>query len=178
MQLPCRDRPWGPGCQNPDFRTPVWLDRQRSSSVSALLRRHSSGSSASGNSSVGSFGIWNVSTGAAFSVLLSGCSVSSPAQAILPYGMYMECLHSAALLFSVVDSLEARHRTRMSSLLLSRSRSISSSRYVFFFVAFLIAVDLKLKVCRYSFGRSAVLRMCEGRSVERDNRLRGEYSPD
>ena len=59
------------------------------------------------------------------------------------------------------------------------------SLIVVFFVAFLIAVDLKLKVCLLLcclldrgrsqaqgislFGRSAVWRICGGRSVERDN---------
>jgi len=112
------------------------------------------------------------------SVWLSGCSVSSPAQAILPYGIYMECLHGVALLFF------CRRLTRSSaqdSDVFFLAFLIADSRHVFF-LAFLIAVGLRLKVCllecRYSFSRSAVLRMREGRSVERDNRLRGEISSD
>jgi len=156
------------GCQNPDFRTPVWLDRQRSSSVSALLRRRSSGSSASGNSSVGSFGIWNVSTGAAFSVLalglLSQLTGAGNTSLRNVYGMSPQ---------------------RSPSVLCCRLARSSAQDSDVFFVAFSIAVDLKLKVflllcCLLDrgrsqaqgislFGRSAVLRICEGRSVERDN---------
>ena len=138
-------------CQNPDFRTPVWLDRQRSSSVSALLRRRSSGSSASGNSSVGSFGIWNVSTGAAFSVLalglLSQLTGAGNTSLRNVYGMSPQRSPSVLCL-----STRSKLGTGLGCLLccfLDRGRSQAQG------------ISL--------FGRSAGLRMCEGRSVERDN---------
>ena len=112
----------------------------------------------------------------------------------------MECLHGRSLLglaLGLLSQLTDAGNTSLrnvhgmspqrspSVLCCQLARSSAQDSDVFFFVAFLIAVDLKLKVCLLLcclldrgqsqaqgislFGRSAGLRMCEGRSVERDN---------
>ena len=111
----------------------------------------------------------------------------------------MECLHGRSLLglaLGLLSQLTGAGNTslrnvygmspqRSPSVLCCRLARSSAQDSDVFFVAFSIAVDLKLKVCLLLcclldrgrsqaqgislFGRSAGLRMCEGRSVERDN---------
>ena len=87
----------------PDFRTPVWLDRQRGSSVSALLRRCSL-----------ALGLLSQLTGAGNTSLRN------------VYGMSPQC---------------------SPTILCCRLARSSAQDSNVFFVAFSIAVDLKVKVC-------------------------------
>ena len=125
-------------CQKPDFRTPVWLDRQRSSSVSALLRRRSlalgllSQLTGAGNTSLRN--VYGMSPQRSPSVLCCRLARSSAQDSdvfFVAFSIAVDLkLKVCLLLCCLLDRGRSQAQGISSSLLPSRSRSISSSRYV------------------------------------------------